>query len=102
MIDNMFFLIAGLAFIFMLIGLYWESILFSAISVFSWFIASLGCFDYEIPYVYVQGNTVTETTQSVSTMHPLGWLFVILGIVMVLYIFYLAFEIVKGKEPRVL
>ena len=102
MIDKMLFLLVAIAFIFMLLGVYWRSILLSTVSMMTWFISTWGCFNYEIPYVYTQGNTVVETTQSVQTMYPLGWLFVILGIVMLLYLLDLAFEMLKGKEPKVL
>lgn len=102
MIDKMLFILVAIAFIFMLLSFYWKSIILSSISMTTWFISALGCFNYEIPYVYTQGNTVIETTQSVQTMYPLGYLFVLMAIVMLLFLFDLAFEMWKGKEPKVL
>jgi len=102
MIDKMLFLLVAIAFIFMLIGFYWRSIALSSVSMMTWFISTWGCFNYEIPYVYTQGNTIVETTQHIETMYPLGWLFMVLGIVMLLYLLDLGFEMWKGKEPKVL
>lgn len=102
MIDSMLFVVIALAFIFMLISFYLESTLFSVVSIILWFISALGCISYEIPYVYVQGNTVVETTQQVETMYPLAWLFMLFGVIMFLYALNCSIEVWKGKDSKVL
>ena len=98
----MLLILIALAVIFTLLSFYWESITFTALSIITWFISVWGCYNYEIPYVYVQGNTITETTQQITTMYPLGWLFMIIGIIMTLWLFNLSFETWKEKQPKVL
>ena len=102
MIDSMVFAIIGMGFLFMFLGLYLKSTLFSAVSIIIWFVAALGCITYEVPYVYVDGNTVVETTQQVETMYPLAWLFILFAFLMFLFALNCAIEAWKGKDVKVL
>lgn len=102
MIDSIVLLLVCLAVVFMLLTFLWESWVICGIDIILWFITALGFISYEVPYVYISGGVVYEEIQTIETMAPLSGLCMLFGIVMTLYVLYLAIEAWKGKVPKVL
>jgi hypothetical protein len=86
MLESIIIILLIIAVIMLVLTVEWQSLAIGAIDVILWFILGISIFSVEIPYQYTQGNTVFTGTQSLESMHPLGYLFIGIGFVMVIYL----------------
>jgi len=76
------------AVLFMLISIYWESLVFAVLDVFLWFICGASVQSIEFPYTAIQSdNTIVHGLYELQDMHILSLLFVGIGLIMFIYMF---------------
>jgi len=99
MLESIIIILLIIAVIMLVLTVEWQSLAIGAIDIILWFILAISIFKVEIPYQYTQGNTVYTGTQSLESMHPLGYLFIGVGMVMVIYIWVtIITPMLKGKK----
>lgn len=101
MIEQMFFLFAGLGVLFLIISVKWESLTFGALAWVMWLGCSIGAFQYEIPYQYVISSTVYEATQTFE-MHVLAWVFVLMMLITTIHVSILGYDLLKQRKPKMM
>jgi len=101
MIEKMFFAIAALGLLFLIISVKWQSITFGALSIIMWLGCTIGAYQYEIPYQYTSLGTVYETTHTFE-MYILAWLFLLMALITMIHEFILIYELLKGRKPKMM
>ena len=101
MIEKMFFAIAALGLLFLLISVKWQSITFGSLAVIMWLGCSIGAYQYEIPYQYSSLGVVYETTHTFE-MDVLSWIFMLMALISMLHLFILIYDLLKGKKPKMM
>ena len=99
MIESILIILLIIAIICMILAMEWESLTMSIIDVVLWFTLAIGIFNVEIPYQYTSSGNIVEATQTLESMYPLGWIFLGIGIIMMIHTFILGLEMLKNKEP---
>lgn len=102
MLETLLIIFIIIAVLLMITTFEWESLTLSIIDVILWFTLAISIFNVEIPYQYSNGSTIVETTQTLEGMYPIGWIFIGIGIIMMIHTFILGFEMLKGRKPRLL
>ena len=102
MIESILIVLLIIAVLTMILAFEWESLTMSIVDVVLWFTLAISIFNVEIPYQYMDGVSVFEATQTLEGMYPLGWLFIGMGLIMMIHTFIISFEMLKGKKPRLL
>lgn len=74
------------AVIFLILTVLWESLSFGILDIILWFILSAAVHSIEMPYVAIQNdNTIIEGVQIIENMHVVSALFILIGVIMLLY-----------------
>lgn len=99
MLHTIFISIMAGAVLFFILTVKWESIALGALDVILWFILAISVLNIEIPYVAIQNdNTIVEGVQIIESLYPLNWLFILIGlIVMIYWMTTLIFPLLQGK-----
>lgn len=102
MIESIIIVLIIISVILMVLSVEWESITFGFIDTIFWLILCIGMFEIEVPYQYVDINSgvAVASTQSLQSMYPIGWLFMLLSLVMFLYSCVQVFETLKGHRVK--
>jgi len=102
MLESVFITLVGIAVLFSILGIYWKSLAFSTFSVGLWFVLALGVHSIEKAFQYTTGGVVYTSTQSVESMYGLSWLFIGLGIVMMLWVFVIGLDMLRGHKSKII
>ena len=88
----------------MIMTIVWESLAIGAMDIIIWLILSISVYQLELPYTAIQNdNTIVEGVHTIETLYPLSWLFMALGIIMMLFVFIdIVFPMLKGKFSRMM
>lgn len=86
MLQTMFLALLVGAVLFMILTILWDSLSLGILDIMLWFILSSAVHNIEVPYVAIQSdNTIVEGVQVIESLHPLGLLFIGIGIIVFLY-----------------
>lgn len=101
---TIFIILLIISVLFLILTFIWESMTFCALDMFMWWIIAINIPALEIPYQYVlPDGTVGEAMQVVEGLYPLMYLFVLIGILMMLYLMIdFVFPFLKAKFPRMM
>ena len=102
MIESILIILLIIAVILLVLAFEWKSITITIIDVILWLTLSISIYNVEVPYQYTSGGTVYEATQSIQNMYPIGWLFIAISIIMMIYVFVLATDMLQGKFSKMM
>jgi len=102
MLETVFFALGSVALLFMILAIWWRSLTFSIVDTILWLVMSISIYNLERPYQYVQGGQIFEATHVIESAYYLAPLLILFSIVMMIYTWYLAFELLKGYKPRIM
>lgn len=104
MLETMFYaLIVGAVF-FMILTIYWESLVFGVLDVILWFIIAASSHSVEIPYTLIQSdNVVVNGVHEIQDLYILSMLFVLIGLIVLIYVVVeMVLPMFKQKFPRMM
>ena len=104
MLHTLFLAFLAGAVLFFILTVKWESIALGVLDIILWFILSITIYEIEIPYVAIQSdNTIIEGVQTINTLYPFSWLFILIGFITLLYwLTILIFPLLQGKMKRMI
>ncbi len=104
MLQTMFFALIAGAVLFLIITVLWGSLSLGALDIMLWFILSAAVHNIEIPYVAIQSdNTIVEGVQTVESLYPLSWLFIAIGVIVLLYwLTSIVFPMLQDKYSNIM
>jgi len=102
MIESMLIILIIIAILMLVLSWHWESITLSVIDTILWLVISLGVYNFEVPYQYTSGGSIVEATQTIESMYPIGWLFILLTLVMMIHTMILIFELLQGRPKQMM
>jgi len=102
MIESIIVILLIIAIILLIFSFEWESLSLSIIDTIMWFVLGISIFVVEIPYQYYDGSVAQEAVQTLESMYPIGWLFIGIGLIMMIHTFVISLELLKGKKTRML
>ena len=102
MIESMLIILLIIAVIMMILSYAWESLTLSAVDTILWLILGIGIFNFEVPYQYSSGGTIIEATHTIESMYPIGWLFILMTFIMMIHTFLLAFDMLQGRDKKIM
>ena len=97
MIESILIILLIIAVILLVLAFEWKSLTITIIDIIFWLILSISIYSVEVPYQYTSGGTIVEATQTIQSMYPIGWLFTAIAIIMMIYVFILGTDMLKGK-----
>lgn len=83
MLIDITLIILAVAIVFSFVGIHWKELPLTAIGGIAWITAGVGMFNVEVPYT--SGNSVSLYTYAVENTAPVGWFFVAIGLVVIIY-----------------
>ena len=86
MLESMFYVLLIIAVLLLILCVEWESFALCGLDIGLWFVLALSVHQIEIPYQYVIGGVVYNSTQSIESLFPLSILFYGIGAVMLIYL----------------
>jgi hypothetical protein len=104
MLESMFYVLLVVSLLFMLLMLKWRSLSFGILSVVMWFILAAGVMNLQRGYVAVlSDDSIVMGMQSISSMHYLSPLFLVLGIVSLLFLLvFIVLPHLSGKTSKLM
>ena len=102
MIESILIILLIIAVILLILAFEWKSLSITIIDIIFWLILSISIYSVEVPYQYTSGGVVVEATQSIQTMYPIGWLFIVISLVMMIYVFILGTDMLQGKFSKMM
>ena len=102
MIESILIILLIIAVILLVLAFEWKSISITIIDVIFWMVLSLSIYNVEVPYQYTSGGTVVEATQTIESMYPIGWLFILISIIMMIYTVILGTDMLQGKFSKMM
>ena len=91
MLESIFILLLIAAIIFLILAWESESVTLHMIDITLWFTLAVSVFSLEIPY--------GDGTQYITNLYPLAYLFMGIGVIMVISMLTVVFEMLKGELP---
>jgi hypothetical protein len=86
MLETIFIILLVIAILFLVLTVVWNSLSIGILDIMLWFILSGAIHSIEIPYVAIQNdNTIVEGIQVIESLYPLSWLFIGIGIIVLMY-----------------
>jgi hypothetical protein len=102
MLESILIILLVIAVILLVLSIEWQSISITTIDVILWLVLGISIYSIDIPYQYIIDNTVMESTQHVTDVYPISYLFMGIGIIMMIYLFLLGFDLLKGKVYKIM
>jgi len=102
MLETIFISLGVLSVLFMILAILWKSLTFSVIDTILWLIMAISVYNIERPFQYVQGNTIVTTTHIIEGTYHLAPLFILFAIIMMIHTWQIAFDLLKGRKPKLM
>jgi len=102
MLESMFYAIGTIAILFMILAILWRSLTFSIIDLILWLVMAISVYNLERPYQYAQAGKIYTAIHVMENSYYLAPLFILMAIIMTIYTWHLAFDLLKGRRPRIM
>lgn len=104
MLLSMFLLLTGIALLFMILTIKWQSLSIGAVDIILWMTLSQGVMNLDIPYQLIKSDdTVATGVHTISDLWFLNWFFMLMALIMMLYLFIsIIYPMLQQKFSKVM
>jgi len=98
MLESIFIIILILAILLLIATIEWESITIGVLDSGIWFLLAVAITRIEIPYEYVNNGQIIEATHTITNLAPFGYLFMGIGIIVIIYVIFHILEMMYKRK----
>jgi len=100
MLETIFFGICAVAILFLILAIYWRSLLFSIIDTILWLVLAIAVHNLERPYQYSQGGQIYHAVHTIESGYLIAPLFLLMCLIMMIHTWLVAFDLLRGRKPK--